>query len=77
MKIIEKLTSFMKTKLFEFTLKPDGPNTWIFSVDGIHALDQAESLIGDADIYGVSENLVRTGGRGQTLTGYWFLTQTN
>lgn len=73
MNLFQRLISFMKTKPFEFTLKPDGPNTWIFSVDGTQALDQVEPLIGDADIYGISENLLRIGKRGQTLTGYWFL----
>lgn len=74
MNLIERLISFLKGTSFEFTLKPNARKTWIFSVDNPDHLDRVESLIGDADIYGVSENLIRTGGRGQTLTGYWFLT---
>ena len=72
MNIIQRLISFLQGKPFTFTLKPSAQNGWMLSVDGTKDLDIVEPLIGEADIYGVSENLIRTGARGQTLTGYWF-----
>ena len=77
MNLIERLISFMKMKSFTFTLKPSAQSGWIFHVDGIRFLDIVEPLIGEGDIYGMSEDLIRTGTPGRTLSGFWFFPQIN